>query len=208
MSAWQTLLSFENQDLKILQEQKKKFLQNAIDEFVGKTTDFAFPRLLSQISNAKNEKFYLLIEELPLLTIPGNCGLRIYLFDLNGKQLKKLSFDSGWRISLTDINIRYSNKIGRELIEVGSEPVINGRDVAKQYYALIDRDILLIRLEDSRGQLVSNLYGAPNYTIGTNRTGLAAEERKSWLKSNDTAEILASLTWLSGKHLNPNKLQN
>ncbi|MDQ3749478.1 MAG: hypothetical protein M3367_10790 [Acidobacteriota bacterium] len=102
MSAWQILLSFENQDLKVLQEQKKKILQNAIDEFVGKTTDFAFPRLLSQISNAKNEKFYILIEELPLLAIPGNCGLRIYLFDLNGKQLKKLSFDSGWRIFLTD----------------------------------------------------------------------------------------------------------
>ncbi|MDQ3749477.1 MAG: hypothetical protein M3367_10785 [Acidobacteriota bacterium] len=67
---------------------------------------------------------------------------------------------------------------------------------------------MLIRLEDSKGQLIRNIYGAPNYTIGINETGLSAEERKSLLKSNDTAETLASLMWLSGKHLNPNKLQN
>lgn len=206
-SAWKTFLSFSNQDLRKLDRQQKDKLHETVDALVGKTTDTGDLRLISKISNERGQFNYILIGESPLLTIPGNSGLRIQLFNPEGKRLNSISFDSGWRIDLTDIEIKYSPEIEREIIVVGSEPVINGRDVAKQYYALIDEEILLIRLEDSKGQPIRNVYGAPNYIIGLNKTGRSAEEWQKALESNDTAEVLAALSWLNGTHWNPQQNQ-
>jgi hypothetical protein len=95
------------------------------------------------------------------------------------------------------------SEIGREVLEVSSRPVINGRDVAKQYYALIGEKVLLVRLEDGGGNLIRNIYGTPNHTIGLTLTGRSANEWEKALESNDVAEVLATLTWLSGTHWNP-----
>jgi hypothetical protein len=205
--SWQIFLSFENQNLENINREQKDRLQDAIDKLIGKTTNIGIPKLISKISDEQRQIKYILIGESPLITIPGKSGLRIQLFNLEGKLLKSMSFDSGWRIALTDIKVNYSPKIDREIIEVNSEPVINGRDVVKQYYALIGEKIMLIRLEDSKGQPIRNVYGAPNCIIGLNITGRSEEEWKKTFESNDMAEILASLSWLNGIHWNPQQNQ-
>ena len=203
-SAWQLLLSFENQDLKKLDQKSRVDLQKAIDNLVGKRkNELLLPRLVSKISNAQGQIIYALVEESPLLTIPGECGIRVHIFSLEGKLLSSSAFTSGWRITLTEMKFKFMSEIGREVLEVSSEPVINGRDVAKQYYALIGEKVLLIRLEDSGGQLIRNIYGTPNHTIGYTLNGRSAKEWEKALESNDTAEILATLTWLGGIHWNP-----
>lgn len=206
-SAWQTFISFENQDLKKLDWKQKDELQKAIDALVGNSTDTGDLILISKISNEKGELNYMLLGEKPLLIIPGDSGLRIQLFNLEGTLINSLSFASGWRIGLKDIKVNYSNKIKREVIEVSSEPVINGRDVAKQFYALVGKEILLIRLEDSKGQIIRNVYGAPNYVIGLNKKGFSVDEWERMLETNDIAELLATLSWLNGVHWNPAKQQ-
>lgn len=203
-SAWQLLLSFENQDLKKLDQKSRVDLQKAIDNLVGKRkNELLLPRLISKISNAQGQIIYALVEESPLLTIPGECGIRVHIFSLEGKLLSSSAFTSGWRITLTKMKFKFMSEIGREVLEVSSEPVINGRDVAKQYYALIGGKVLLIRLEDSGGQLIRNIYGTPNHTIGYTLNGRSAKEWEKALESNDTAEILATLTWLGGINWNP-----
>lgn len=204
ISAWQTLLSFEKQDLKKLDQKSKVELQKIIDTLVGKrNNELLIPRLLSKISNARGQIRYALVEESPLLTIPGECGIRVHIFSLEGKLLNSSAFSSGWRITLTEMKLKFMPEIGREVLEVSSEPVINGRDVAKQYYALIGEKILLIRLEDSGGELIRNNYGAPNHTIGFTLVGRSAKEWEKAFESDDVAEILDTLTWLSGIHWNP-----
>ncbi|MCA1623081.1 MAG: hypothetical protein LC768_16010 [Acidobacteria bacterium] len=202
-SAWQTLLSFENQDLRKLDKESKARLKKASDVLIGKSFDDF--RLISKISNSQGEIRYILIEESPLIAIPGDSRLRIYLFNPQGKLFDSLSFPSGWRIGLKGIRVIYKSEIGREVIEVESEPVINGRDIVEQYYALIGEKVLPIRLEDSRGKLVQNYYEFPNMTIGFTIVGRSAEEWKKALNSEDRAELLATLTWLNGIHSNPVK---
>ena len=204
ISAWQVLLSFENQDLRKLDQKSRVELQKAIDTLVGKReNELLIPRLISKIANAQGQVSYALIEESPLLTIPGECGIRVHVFSLEGKLLNTSAFSSGWRITLTEMQLKYMPEIGREALEVSSKPVINGRDVAKQYYALIGEKALLVRLEDSGGQLIRNIYGAPNHTIGLTLTGRSAKDWEKALESNDVAEVLATLTWLNGIHWDP-----
>lgn len=205
ISAWQLLLTFENQQLGELDQKSSIKLRTAIDTLVGKRENELFlkPRLFSKISNAVGQISYALIEESPLLMIPGESGIRIHLFNPEGKLRFSSAFSSGWRIALTEMRVRYRPEIGREVLEVGSHPFINGRDVVKQYYALIGEKVLLVRLENSTGRAIPNLYGAPNHTIGLTLVGRSASEWEKALNSQDAVEKLATLMWLGGMHLNP-----
>jgi hypothetical protein len=203
-AAWQTLLKFEDQPLSKLPKLQAEELQKAIDELLGKReNEIVIPRLLTTISDSKRQTRYALIEESPLLTIPGNSGLGVHVFAHDGSLMRSSVFQTGWRIFITDIRVVFLEQIGRKAIEVRSAPAINGRDVAKQFYALINDEVLLIRLEDNPGNLIRNAYGAPNYTFGLTVTGRSADEWKDALESGDFAEVLATLTWLSGIHLDP-----
>ena len=79
-SAWQVLLSFENQDLEGLDEKSSAVLQKAVTAVTGhvrgnELSAFA-PRVFRTISNTSGEKRYILVEESPLVMIPGNASLR------------------------------------------------------------------------------------------------------------------------------------
>jgi hypothetical protein len=203
-SAWQELLSFENQDLRELDQKSRADLQNAIDTLAGESENGRLvPRLVSKIPGVQGQISYALVEESPLVTIPGQSGIRIHLFNSEGKLLSSAAFSTGWRISLADMKLTYVPEIGREVLVVNSKPEINGRDVAKQYYALIGEKVLLVRLEDSSGKPVRNIYGAPHHTIGPALSGRSAGEWEKVLESRDEAEVLAALTWLGGIHWNP-----
>jgi len=203
-AAWQTLLLFENQNLSKLAKPEREKIQRTIDALVGKRENqLRFPWFLKKISEAKGLTRYALIEESPLITIPGNSGMSVHIFGPNGALIRSFAFETGWRIAVTDIRVAHLRQIDRDVIEVRSEPVINGRDVAKQFYALVNDDVLLIRLEDKAGHLVRNAYGAPNHTFGFAITGRSANDWEQTLVSDDPAEVLATLTWLSGTHLDP-----
>lgn len=135
--------------------------------------------------------------------IPGDSRLQVSVFDHQGKLLDSSDFGAGWRIMITKTRFVYMKTFGREVLEVESQPTINGADVRKQYYALIEDRMRLIRLEDSNGDLRVNFYGSPNHTIGFTDVGRSAEDLEKSLISEDTAQSLATLTWLGGDHLDP-----
>ena len=209
LQAWQVLLSFEGRDLRNLDRESADRLRRAIEALLGNRSagehSILSPRLVSKLSNGQGQIRYALIEEYPLLTIPGRSRIYAHVFDGEGGLLSSSDFNGGHRIFLTGMEVTYSPEIGREILVVNSQPAINGADIARQYYALVGEQILLIRLEDSGGRLVRNTYSAPGHTIGVTLTGRSAEEWVSALKSSDVAEVLATLTWLSGTHLNPRK---
>ena len=84
-AAWQTLLKFENQPLSKLPKPQAKELKKAIADLVGKReNEIVIPRLLTTVSDSKGQTRYALIEESPLVFIPGNSGLRVHVFTHDG----------------------------------------------------------------------------------------------------------------------------
>jgi hypothetical protein len=205
ISAWQVLLSFEDQDLSRLERSSAVRLRQALNVLIGKPRPDEFPlvpRLISKMSNAQGQTDYALIEEAPLLKIPGESRLHVHLFTIEGNLLGSSEFSSGWRISLDGMQVKYMPEVGREVLEVSSRPNMNGRDVVKQYYALIGEKVMLIRLEDSHRHLTRNLYGAGLHPIGLTIKGRSAEEWEKALESDDLVEALATTVWLGGTRWN------
>jgi hypothetical protein len=206
--AWRMLLLLQNSDLRELDPPQKAQLQLAIDSLRGTTENkFLFARLFTHLSTNHGEDRYLLVEESPLVTFPGDSRLRTSLFTANGDLVSSSEFGAGWRIALSRIRLAPLNGIGSEMLEVESRQMPNGADVAKQYYALVGDEMRLIRLEDSSGVLVQNIYSSPNHTIGFTPIGRSAADWQDDLKSTDVAKVLAALTWLGGQHLNVNEAE-
>ncbi len=202
--AWRILLSFENRDFAGLEQESENKLKRAIRALVGPGDSWPLiPRLFTKMPNAEGRISYVLIEESPAVVIPGETGLSVHVFSPEGRILSSSAFSSGWRIFLTGMKVKYMPEVGREVLEVSSQPSLNGRDVAKEYYALIGEKLLLVRLEDSAGRLIRNYYGAPNHTFGPTITGRTAAEWELALESLDEAEVLAALVWVGGEHWDP-----
>jgi hypothetical protein len=200
-AAWPILLSWENRDLKHIDGPEKAQLEMAISLLRETENQRLEPRLFSRVSTFPGEERYVLVEESPLVFIPGDSRLQISVFDLHGKLLDSSEFAAGWRIMLFGMRFIQVEEAG-EVLEVKSSPSINGADVGMQYYALINDKMRLIRLEDSNGKLHINYYGALNHTIGFTEVGRSAEDWEKCLITKDEAQSLATLTWLGGFHLN------
>ena len=206
-SAWRVLLSYEGQDLRKLDRESGVRLEEAVKTLLGRRCggerELIVPRLVSKLSKADGQARYALIEEKPLLSIPGTSGICAHVFDAEGSLLDTSDFNSGHRIFLTEMKVEHSPEIGRAVLVIDSKGSVNGADIARQFYALVGEQLLLIRLEDSGGRLARNTYVAPNHTIGVRLAGRSANEWARVLKSSDAAQALAALTWLGGTHLNP-----
>ena len=201
---WALLLAYENQDLTKLDPHAKARLQLAVDSLRGPTdNESLYPRLFSRITTSAGEQRYVLVEESSLRMIPGESRLRTSVFTTDGTLLSSSEFGAGWRIAISGVSFIEVGSVKGEVLQVESFPMINGADIAKQYYSLVADEMRLIRLEDSRGVLIPNVYRTPNYTIGFTHIGQSAEDWEKALTSGDTAEVLAALTWLAGKHLDP-----
>ncbi len=88
-----------------------------------------------------------------------------------------------------------------QILRLDVSPAANGRDVARQYYAVIEGRLALIRLEDHQGELIENIYDPPDFAIGPRVPDRTPQEWEQALLSNDPAEILRSLVWLGGWHV-------
>ncbi|MBX7174266.1 MAG: hypothetical protein K1X72_25050 [Pyrinomonadaceae bacterium] len=197
---WELLLSFENKDLTKIDKEDEKKLEIALNQIGAEINNRAQLGTFSKISNAQNKTYYALIGMIHLLGVPGSCSLQIQLFDLQGKLIKSISFQSGYRIDLSSVKVEFIPELDRNVIVVESYRFENGRDIAKQYYGLVNEDILLIRLENSEGKLIPNRYYASNHTIGITPPQRSEEQWINSLKSTDIVELLASLEFLGGDH--------
>ena len=206
--AWRLLLSLQNRDLRELEPLQKTELRLASASLRGATEDqFLFARLFTALPTNRGEQRYLLVEESPLVVFPGESRLRTSLFTSEGYLISSSEFGAGWRIALSHIRLVQVSGIEGEVLEVESRQMPNGADVAKQFYALVGDEMRLIRLEDSSGALVQNIYSSPNHTIGFTPIGRSAPEWQDDLKSTDVAKVLAALTWLGGEHLSVNEAE-
>src|SRR5262249_59297628 len=110
-------------------------------------------------------------------------------------------FETGWRVDLVDASIEYSKDLAADLIILHTAPVINGRNVAKEYFAVNGDRLRLIRLEDDKGRLVQNEYIFPNFEIGVTPGVKTLNEWIGLIESQDKADVLSALTFLGGRHI-------
>lgn len=201
LSAWKVLLSFENQDLEGLDEQSTRIVKSAIEMAtapIDTTTPHRFePRIFRKISNTKGELRYILVQESPLLMIPGSQSIRVHIFDATGKVLNSTQFDTGNRMAIRSIHLRKNYLLNSEALTIDTEYWIGGNH-SHQYYVVVGDELRLVYVGDGFRVDINN-YQNPDMTIGP-RLNHSADEWESDLQSTDDARVLSALTWLAGYH--------
>lgn len=160
-----------------------------------------FMRELSPWHIWKLRTLYVVLLGQNLAMIPGGTSACIQLFDAGLTRIGSWSFQTGWRNLLIDASLESSPQVGADLLVLRTSPVINGRDIAKEYFALGNDRLRVIRLEDSKGAAVQNDYVFPNYEIGVIPSARSVEDWTRLLQSKDKSDVLSALVFLGGRHL-------
>lgn len=141
-----------------------------------------------------------------LFIIPGGTSACIQLFDATPTLIRSECFLTGWRNQLTGASLEYSEELSADLVVLRTEPVINGRDIRKEYFAISEDRVRLVRLENRGGAVVQNEYVFPNFEIGAAPPAQTVEAWTSLLQSNDKSDVLSALVFLGGRHLTERRL--
>jgi len=144
---------------------------------------------------------YIVLLGAPMLTIPGGSSACVLLLDNRMQRVNNWCFQTGWRINLDRATLTYAALIGSDMIALHMRPVINGRNIAREYFTIKDDQLRFVRLEDDKGDAVPNDCLLPNFEIGIVPTPSNDEAWITMLQSSDKAEVLSALVFLGGRHL-------
>ena len=174
-----------------------------LDQLVGGATGSIREAALWHIwKTSRNAQVrYVLLWGGQLIRIPGGTSASVQLFDAATKRIDTWSFQTGWRMILIDAAIEYSGDLGADLISLRTGPVIGGQNVAKEYFALSNDRLRIVRLENDKGELVQNDYVLPNYEIGFVPDATTEDEWVGLLESADKVDVLSALEFLGGRHI-------
>jgi hypothetical protein len=145
---WEVLRSFENQDLRELDDASKSRLQNSINALISEGNYDRFgqlygPHLFTKILTSKQQSRYVLIEASASLGRPSHPALRVSVFNLQGKLLTSSAFDGGSRIVITTVSVSKVAKLSGEVIVVSTRSDLwSGKRT--QLYSLVDDRVRLI----------------------------------------------------------------
>jgi hypothetical protein len=200
-SAWQVLLSFENQDLGSLDESSSRAVHNAIDKLTGpgRAPEYVQfePRLFRKLANSNGEPRYMLVEQSPMRFIPGAETIRVNIFDTAGKVLSSTEFGLGNRMTIIGMRIRTDYWVVPNALTIDCEYWLGGNS-SHQAFTIVGNELRLIYLGDGI-RVDHNNYQTPWMTIGP-RLNHSADEWERELQSTDDARVLSALTWLGGGH--------
>jgi hypothetical protein len=145
-------------------------------------------------------RYVVLLGE-PEMIIPGGSSACVLLFDGASKRINNWCFQTGWRITLDNASFEFSSALGSDVMVLHMVRLINGRNVAKEYFAISGDRLQFVRMENDKGEAVQNEYVFPNYEIGFVPAGNTEDEWVGMLESADKADLLSALVFLSGRHL-------
>lgn len=151
-------------------------------------------------TNAAGETRYIVLLGAGLLGTPGMSTAEVQLFDSRGKSLAHWPFQAGYRIDLTRARFEYSENLKSDMLELSTLPVIGGRDIATEYFAVGGGRFRLVRLENSKGESVINDYLFENNEIGVEPDAKDVGHFIALLESKDNADVLSALVFLGGRH--------
>jgi len=145
-------------------------------------------------------RYVVLLGE-PEVIVPGGSSACALLFDGALKRLSSKCFQTGWRIDLDTASLEFATDLASDVIVLHMVRFINGRNVAKGYFAVGGDRLRFVRMENDEGEAVQNEYVYPNFEIGIVPAGNTEEEWASMLESVDKADVLSALVFLGGRHI-------
>ena len=98
-------------------------------------------------TNRNGQTRYVVLLGKPEITIPGGSSAGLQLFDASGKKINSWYFQTGWRITFVSASIEFSSDLEADLIVLHMARFINGRNVAKEYFAISNDRLRLVRIE-------------------------------------------------------------
>jgi len=200
---WKRLLPYLEKDLRQISDAELDrlfaFLETHFPRYCESIKTLE-PYYLWEILNSNTPSKYVMVGGKELEIVPGSSRAFISVFDESDGRVNTSAFSSGWRINIKDMEFIKVSTIGVPLVVVSSCPLVNGRDIALQYYALCNNQAVLVRLERSDGIIMPNVYIPINQMIGPPVPKKSVDEWEASLNSNDKVEILIALMWISGIH--------
>ena len=133
--------------------------------------------------------------------VPGGSSACILLLDGGLQRINNWCFQTGWRITLDSASFEFSGDLGSDIIVLHMVRFINGRNVAKEYFAISGDRFRFVRMENDKGEAVQNEYVYPNFEIGIVPAGKTEGEWIEMLQSPEKANILSALVFLGGRHI-------
>jgi hypothetical protein len=152
-------------------------------------------------TNHKNVTRYIVLLGEPEIIVPGGSSACVLLFDRASKRINNWCFQTGHRITLDSASFDFSTDLGSDLIVLHMVRFANGRNVAKEYFAISSDRLQFVRMENDKGEAAQNEYVFPNHEIGFVPAGHSEDEWVEMLKSADKATILSALVFLGGRHI-------
>jgi hypothetical protein len=149
-------------------------------------------------------RYVVLLGE-PEMIIPGGSSACVFLFEGASKLINNWCFPTGYRITLDSASFEFSTDLGSDVISLHMVRFINGRNVAKEYFAINGDRLRFIRMENDKGEAVQNEYVFPNVEIGIVPAGSTEDEWIGMLQSSDKTEVLSALLFLGGRHITESK---
>lgn len=144
---------------------------------------------------------YIVLSVEPLFSIPGEASACVQLFDASLKRIASWSFPTGWRISPESASFEYSKELSSDLLTLYVSRYINSHDIAKEYFAIANDRLQLVRLESRDGEALQNEYIDGNWEIGVVPAATTEDQWIFMLESKDPIEVLSALTFLGGRHI-------
>lgn len=135
----------------------------------------------------------------PCFMVPGSAQVYVHFFDTAGRHLGCSTFDVGNRTDLESVTFRYEPLVGANVLDCKVVPTIGGYR-GRQIYLVRDRQIALVRMEDSNGNLRAMHYHRDSAAAGPLPQLRSMEEWESLLDSDEPADILEGLVWIFGDH--------
>jgi hypothetical protein len=171
--------------------------QQSLENIIGVAHDIFGPTpwdVWKTNRNGRTRYIVLLVQS--EMSIPGDSSACILLFDAGATKIGNWCFPTGHRITPASASIEFSNEAGSDLIVITMQRLINGRDVAREYFGLNDDRPRLVRLENDNGEAARNDYVSSSSEIGPVPDAITVEEWASMLESEDKTVLLSALTVL------------
>jgi hypothetical protein len=129
---------------------------------------------------------------------PGSTRITVHFLKSDGTHIATSEFHVGWRSRLLDAVICPHELLDTEAISIQTRQTLGGYD-SRQYFAVGDDRLILVRIENLAGELIANRY-SPTPGFGPAPPDRSAQAWEELLMSGKSCDILDALGWLGADH--------
>ncbi len=211
------LEAYASKDLRKLDENALKEYGRKIESLTGDKvnyTEWRTPRPWWLKPVESENAAWILLEAYPGYDVPDMSFMCIQVFDKKWKRCVRQTISTGYRMKLDSVEGAMDNSLKQFVLVAkvsstgpfvvlpdGKRPAFEQGAFQRQYYAMLEDRVVLVRLDDDTGQLAQNHYRWRSPSKGPPVPKRTREEWIRSLESESPVRQLETLVWLTGTHL-------